>query len=61
MGNESENKDIDGPIQLASKLRGQLPSGVEVRLFDHIERKSYLLLEIYNGSITNSVTIMITP
>jgi len=47
-----KTKDIDGPIQLASKLRGQLPSGVEVRLFDHIERKSYLLLEIYNGSIT---------
>ncbi len=47
-----KTKDIDGPIQLASKLRGQLPSGVEVRLFDHIERKSYLLLEIDNGSIT---------
>ena len=47
-----KTKDIDGSIQLASKLRGQLPSGVEVRLFDHIERKSYLLLEIYNGSIT---------
>jgi hypothetical protein len=47
-----KTKDIDGPIQLASKLRGQLPSGIEVRLFDHIERKSYLLLEIDNGSIT---------
>jgi len=47
-----KTKDIDGPIQLASKLRGQLPSGVEVKLFDHIERKSYLLLEIDNGSIT---------
>ncbi len=46
-----KTKDVDGPIQLSSELRGQIPNGVEAILFDHIERQSYPLLEVDKISI----------
>ncbi|MBC8345599.1 MAG: Ig-like domain-containing protein, partial [Candidatus Marinimicrobia bacterium] len=47
-----KTKDIVGPIQLSSELRGQLPSGVKAVLFDHIERQSYSLEELDDVTIT---------
>jgi hypothetical protein len=46
-----KTKDVDGPIQLSSELRGQIPNGVEAILFDHIERQSYPLLEVDKISV----------
>ena len=47
-----KTKDVSGPIRLSSMLRGNLPNGLKVILFDHIERKSYSILEVDNIAIT---------